>query len=919
MEPEIAAANPRLLQRDPAMPDVSRDEERRPSPDALLENAERETRGRLKIFLGAAPGVGKTYEMLMAGRAAIADGRDVVIGVVETHGRKETQALVDGFEVIPRKQVNYKDHRLEEMDLDTILARKPDLVLVDELAHTNAPGGRHPKRYMDVQEILGHDIDVYSTMNIQHVESLNDVVAQITKVRIRETVPDSVIDEADEVEVIDLTPVDLIKRLQEGKVYVPVTAKRAIENYFSPGNLTALRELALRRTAQRVDDQLLTHMRANAISGPWAAGDRVLVCVDEQARGPSLVRYARRLADRLRAPWMAVHVETQSSSRLSEADRDRMASTLRLASQLGGDAITLPGRDAAEEIARYARENNVTHIVTGKPYKPRWRELFEGSVSHDLIRSAGNISVHVISGTGDETPSAPRATGQAPKASFQIKPYLLSSAYVIGALAFGLLLSRVLDVHNIALVFLMAVLFSAVSVGLWPALFASVLSAGLLNFFFLEPLYTLVISDPESVIALGFFFGVAVIASNLTARVQRQAAAARQRARTTEDLYLFSKKLAGTGTLDDVLWATAFQVASMLKLRVVLLLPENGRIEVKAGYPPDDTLVDADIAAARWAWENNRAAGRGADTLPGAKRLYLPLRTGRMAVGVIGLDNDKQGPLLTPEQQRLLDALADQAAVAIERTQLAADVDRAKLAAEADRLRSALLTSISHDLKTPLASIMGAAGALKEFAPALADEARAELLSTVIDESERLNRFIANLLDMTRIESGAMEPNFALHDAGDIVGTALSRAKKIIGHHRTEVVIPPDLPMLRVDPVLFEQVLFNLLDNASKYAPEGTSIRIQAFADDGWVVLQVMDEGPGIPEEDLERVFDTFYRVRKGDQVSAGTGLGLSISRGFVEAMGGTITATRRPDRSGVIFTIRMPIPKETPKLEEHS
>jgi two-component system sensor histidine kinase KdpD len=439
----------------------------------------------------------------------------------------------------------------------------------------------------------------------------------------------------------------------------------------------------------------------------------------------------------------------------------------------------------------------------------------------------------------------------------------------------------------------------------------------MLNFFFLQPLYTLDISDPESVIALAFFFGVAVIASNLTARVQRQASAARQRARTTEDLYLFSKKLAGTGTLDDVLWATAFQIASMLKVRVVLLLPDHGTIEVKAGYPPDDTLDDADIAAARWAWENNRAAGRGADTLPGAKRLYLPLRTGRMAVGVIGLDSDKQGPLLTPEQQRLLDALADQAAVAIERTQLVADVDRAKLAAEADRLRSALLTSISHDLKTPLAAIMGAAGTLKEFAPALPIEARVELLGTVIDESERLNRFIANLLDMTRIESGAMEPNFAFHYVGDIVGTALSRARKIIGQHKTEVNIPPDLPMLRVDPVLFEQVLFNLLDNASKYAPEGSSLRIQAWTDEGWVILQVIDEGPGIPADDLERVFDTFYRVRKGDQVTAGTGLGLSISRGFIEAMGGTIKAERRIDGSGTIFTIRMPVPKETPNLEE--
>ena len=673
------------------MPEDSRLADNRPSPDALLDRAERETRGRLRIFLGAAPGVGKTYEMLMSGRARMADGLDVVIGVVETHGREETEALVEGFEVVPRRHVDYKGRQLEEMDLDAILARRPELVLVDELAHTNAPGSRHPKRYLDVQEILAQGIDVYSTLNIQHVESLNDVVAQITRVRVRETVPDSIIDRADDIEIIDITPEDLIKRLGEGKVYVPATAKRAIENYFSPGNLTALRELALRRTAQRVDEQLLTHMQAHAIPGPWAAGERVLVCIDEHPRGPSLVRYARRQAERLRAPWAALYVETSRAAGLSEADRDRLAATLRLAEQLGADVVTLPGQNVAEDIVRYAEANNVTHIITGKPHQPRWRDYFEGSVAHDLIREAGKISVHVVS--GEEHDAGPQSRGivLAQAARFDIWPYLLATVFVAVALGFGMLLARVLDVRNIALVFLMAVLTSAVTAGLWPAIFASVVSALAFNFFFLEPLYTLTISDPESVVALVFFFCVAIIASNLTVRVQRQAVAARQRARTTEDLYLFSKKLAGTGTLDDVLWATAFQIASMLKLRVVLLLPENGSIAVRAGYPPDDTLAEADIAAARWAWEHNRAAGRGADTLPGAKRLYIPLKTGRTAVGVVGLDNDKEGPLLTPEQQRLLDALADQAAVAIERIQLVADVDRAKLAAEADRLRSALL------------------------------------------------------------------------------------------------------------------------------------------------------------------------------------------------------------------------------------
>ncbi|WP_421593227.1 DUF4118 domain-containing protein [Shinella sp. M27] len=897
------------------MPDDRREIENRPSPDALLEHAQRETRGRLKIFLGAAPGVGKTYEMLMSGRARQADGVDVVIGVVETHGRKETEALVEGFEVIARRTIDYRGQTLEEMDLDAILERRPALVLIDELAHTNAVGSRHPKRYLDVQELLSHGIDVYSTLNIQHVESLNDVVAQITRIRVRETVPDSIVDRADDIEIIDITPEDLIKRLADGKVYVPKTAKRAVENYFSPGNLTALRELALRRTAQRVDEQLLNHMQAHAISGPWAAGERLLVCLGHGSNGASLVRYARRQADRLRAPWAVLHLDTPQAVSLPEEDKDRLAANMRLAEQLGAETVTLPALSLSRDIIAYANTNNFTHIVVGRPNGSRWRQLWQGSVTHDLIRYAGDISVHVISGDDREAqPTRGVKAAQAPK-PFRVKPYLLSVIFILLAILAGIALDQTLDVQNLALVFLMAVLAASVQGGLGAGLFASLLGALSFNFFFLEPRYNFTVRDPESIVALFFYLGVAVVASNLTAAVQRQAAAARQRARTTEDLYLFSKKLAGTGTLDDVLWATAFQIASMLKVRVVILLPEGGSVAVKAGYPPDDTLVDADIAAAKWAWEHNRPAGRGADTLPGAKRLYLPLRTGREAVGVIGLDNDRQGPILTPEQQRLFDALSDQAALAIERVQLVSDVDKARLAVETDRLRSALLTSISHDLKTPLAAIMGSADTLKGLGAQLDDEARRELLSTVIDESERLNRFIANLLDMTRLGAGAMEPNYAWHFAGDIVGTALSRAGKIVSHHKVEVHIPQTLPMLRVDPVLFEQVLFNLIDNAAKYAPEDTLIEIRGRQDGNALLLSVIDEGPGIPPDDIERIFDSFYRVRKGDHVRAGTGLGLSICRGFVEAMGGAITAANRTDRAGAVFTIRMPVSAEMPVL----
>ena len=489
-------------------------------------------------------------------------------------------------------------------------------------------------------------------------------------------------------------------------------------------------------------------------------------------------------------------------------------------------------------------------------------------------------------------------------------------AAVAVALGIDELIKPIVGIENVDLVFMTAIVAVAVRYGLLPSLFASVVASLCYNFFFLPPIYTFTITDPTNVAAFLIFIVMAVLVSNVAARVRTQAMAAIERARTTEALYAFSRKLAGVGTLDDVLWATAYQTALMLKVRVVLLLPENGMIAVRAGYPPEDTLDDADLAAARWAWEHNRAAGRGSDTLPGAKRLFLPMRTGRGAIGIVGIDSDKPGPLLTPDQRRQLDALIDQGALAIERVLLVEDVDRAKRSMEADRLRSALLTSISHDLKTPLAAILGAAGTLRQLSGALDDAAKADLLATIIDESERLNRFIANLLDITRLESGAIVPQTTLQDLGELVGSALARAAKILTHHRVDVELAADVPMLELDPVLFEQVLFNLLDNASKYAPADTTIRIRSWREAQSVCLQVLDEGVGIPPDDVERIFDKFYRAQKGDQVRAGTGLGLAISRGFVEALKGTITAANRADRTGAVFTIRLPIPAASQKLD---
>jgi two-component system sensor histidine kinase KdpD len=898
------------------MADQRSDSEQRPSPEALLAEAKREEKGRagrLKIFVGAAPGVGKTFEMLQSARAKLKEGVDVVVGVVETHGRKETEALLDGLEVLPRKPIVYVNRILSEFDIDAALKRRPGLILVDELAHTNIPGSRHPKRYQDVEELLDAGIDVYTTVNIQHIESLNDVVAQITRVRVRETVPDAILDRADAIELVDLTPDDLIQRLKEGKVYVPKQAERALRNYFSPANLTALRELALRRTAERVDEQLLEHMRARAIPGPWAAGERILVCVSEDPRSAGLVRYAKRLADRLHAPWTALCVETRRSLQLRGEERDRIAQTLRLAERLEGEAITIPAtaRNIADDVLNFAHKNNVTHIIIGKSTRSRWFEILHGSVVHDLVRRAGNISVHVIPGEEIAAePSTAKVVSAAASEPLDPLPYIVALVAVAAGLGVSKLVQPLFGLENVDLIFLTAIVGVAVRYGLWPSLLATVAASLSYNFFFLPPVHTFTITDPTNVAAFLLFTVVAVVVSNLAARGWSHTVAAQERLRAVESLYAFSRKLAGAGRLDDVLWATAYQIASMLKVRVVLLLPENGSIGVKAGYPPEDTLDEADLAAARWAWEKNRPTGRDSDTLPGAKWLFLPMRTSRGAIGILGISRDESGALIRAEQRRLLDALTDQGALAIERVHLVEDIDHARRIAETDRLRSALLTSISHDLKTPLAAVLGAAGALRDLTKSLDDDAKAELVATIIDESERLNRFIANLLDMTKLESGAVVPNAALQDIGEIVGSALQRASKILAKHRVEVEISPDLPMVNVDAVLFEQVLFNLLDNAAKYAAPETTVRIQSWQEQNSVKLQVLDEGDGIPAADLERIFDKFYRARKGDQIRAGTGLGLAISRGFVEALHGTITAANRTDRKGAVLTITLPIPK---------
>jgi two-component system sensor histidine kinase KdpD len=894
-----------------ALPD-----ETRPSPDALLKAAQKESRGKFKIFFGAAPGVGKTYEMLQAARQRQKEGVDVVVGVVETHGRAETEAQLAGLEVLPRREVEYKGRVLHEMDLDAILKRAPRLVLVDELAHTNAPGSRHTKRYQDVEELLAAGIDVYSTMNVQHVESLNDVVARITRIRVRETVPDSVVDSADEVELVDVTPADLIARLGEGKVYVREQAQRALKHYFSPGNLTALRELALRRTAERVDEQMLTYMREHAITGPWGAGERVIVCLDPGPDAANTVRAAKRTAAGLDAELIALYVETERHALLGDAEQARLAEATRLAEQLGAEVVRVPGRSVAEEILAFARSRNATRVVLGKSRRSRWFELRHGSVVDELVRSGSGLVVEVA--PSGELPSVPAAIDWLFGAPRTVGPYLEGVLTTAAATAVGVLIDRVVALSNISLVFVVPVLVAAARHGLVPSLWVSTLSVLSYNFFFLPPLYQLTIADPSNVVALFFFMFVAVAASALGTRTRAQAEAARREARTTADLYAFSRKIAGVVELDDLLWIVVTHLARLLGAEVAVLMPGNspqeaGRLGLTAAFPPDSEFGEGDLAAARWAWQADRPAGKGTDTLPGGRWLFVPIRTSRSAIAILGIharraDTQEARELGSGERQ-LLEAVGNQAAVAIERVALALDIDQARLGAERERLRSSMLTSVSHDLRTPLASIIGALSSLRSHAERYDEPTRAELVGTALSEAERLDRFVGNLLDMTRLDAGAIRPALEPVEVGDLVSTTLRRAGPILKDHAVVSTVAPGLPALSLDFVLAEQALFNLLDNAAKYAAAGGRIEIVARRDGGRVEIAVRDEGPGISPEALPHLFEKFYRADDGDRRRAGTGLGLAIARGFVEAQGGRIEARNRTDRPGAEFAVSYPVP----------
>jgi two-component system sensor histidine kinase KdpD len=886
----------------------------RPDPDALLarvkEEEARSKRGKLKVFFGASAGVGKTYAMLEAARRHVAEGWDVVIGWVETHGRQETAALLEGITAIPPLRYEHRGTQIAEFDLDAALARRPALLLLDELAHTNAPGARHAKRWQDVEELLDAGVDVHTTLNVQHIESLNDVVSRITGVAIRETVPDDVLDRADELELIDLPPDDLLQRLEEGKVYVPDKAQQAIRSFFRKGNLIALRELALRRTADRVDDQMRNYRRDHRIAQTWPAAERILVCIGPNPDSVQLIRAGRRMASGLHGEWMVVYVEVPGQ-RLSETDAHALADNLRLAEQLGARTAILSGHGVSAEVLAYAREHNVNKIVAGKPTHPRWRDRLRGSLVDELVRGSGEIDVYVISGDVDEGPRAPLPMRRERARARAYVPALLVVAFCT-LVSWGMF--PFFAASNLVMIYLLGVSFVALRYERGPAILASVLSVACFDFFFIPPHLTFAVTDTQYVVTFAIMLVVALLISNLASRVREQTEAARQRERRTAVLYAMSRDLAAARAADEVARLSARHVADAVSASAAVLLPRpDGHLVPLAGPDSAFTLEPRDQAVARWVLEHGRMAGLGTNTLPGAGALFLPITGTRGPVAVLGVRPPMPGDFTT-EQVHLLEALASQTAGALERAQLAEEAQHAQVDVETERLRNALLSSVSHDLRTPLAAITGAASTLLEDAEGMPGPTRQELTETIYEEADRLNRLVRNLLDMTRLQSGAVKVIKEWHPLEEIVGAALSRLETRLTGRSVSTRLADGLPLVPLDGLLVEQVLVNLLENAVKYTPAGSAIDVSAWVADGAAVVEVADRGPGLPAGNEERVFEKFYRA-ESKEVSGGVGLGLTICRAIVSAHGGRIWAENRAG-GGAAFRFTLPLEGTPPTVE---
>ncbi|WP_447979841.1 DUF4118 domain-containing protein [Candidatus Nitrospira bockiana] len=878
----------------------------RPDPDALLKRVQeeevRKTRGKLKIFFGATAGVGKTYAMLEAAHEQKREGVDVVIGMVVTHGRAETEELVKGLEPLPPRLVEHRGVQLKELDVDAALARRPTLVLIDELAHTNAPGSRHPKRWQDVEELLAAGMNVYTTVNVQHLESLNDVVAQITGIRVRETIPDSILEKADDVELIDLPPDDLLQRLKEGKVYVPEQAQQAIRHFFRKGNLIALRELALRSTAERVDQQMQVYRRDHAVPQTWPAAETILVCVNMKPRGAMLVRAARRMAAGLHAKWIALYVQTSRHLRLPDSERNRVVETLRLAEQLGAETVTLTSDHVSQEILTYARERNVTKIVVGKPVRARWKEWLVGSVVQDLVRNSGDIDIYVMTGeAGDSRPLQRHKVRQ--KINWML--YGKAAAVVSVFTALNWLLFPYFGVANLIMVYLLGVAFVATRWGLGPSILASVTSVAAFDFFFIPPYLTFAVSDTQYFVTFAVMLTIALLISRLTVRLHQEAFAAHQREKRTAVLYAMSRELAKHRKMTDLIAAASRHIHETFGSQVAFFLPDDtGRLVLQRTHNLFFEVAPKEKGVAQWVYEHGQQAGLGTDTLPGSAALYWPLVGTQGTVGVVAVRPPQEGHRLDLEQLHLLETLANQTAIALARARLAKQSHVAQVQAETERLRSTILSAVSHDLRTPLATITGAASTALSSLNGEKPEHIRQMLQAIYDEANRLDRLVRNLLDMTRLEAGAIDVKKEWHPIEEVVEGALTRMERRLEGRHINTHFASNLPLVPIDGVLIQQVLINLLENAIKYSEPGPPIDLSAWVEDDELVLEVADGGPGIPDGDEERIFQKFYR---GGRQEGGVGLGLTISRGIIDAHGGRIQAYNRA-RGGATFRISLPL-----------
>ncbi len=884
--------------------------DQRPNPDELLarlkEEEARAARGKLKIFFGASAGVGKTYSMLSAARQLAPQGIDVVIGIVETHGRKETEALLAGLERLPLKEIFYRGNVLKEFDIDAALARKPQLILVDELAHSNVAGSRHPKRWQDVEELLSEGIDVYSTINVQHIETLNDVVGGITGIRVWETVPDRVFDAADEVVLVDLPPDELLQRLKEGKVYLPHQAERAIQNFFRKGNLIALRELALRRTADRVDSQMIEYRRDKSVLPVWQTRDSLLACVGPGEGGDRIVRAAARIAAKFDVPWHAVYVETPELRRLSDHQRQRILKALKLAQETGAETASLSGSDTVDALIDYARDHNLSKVIVGREHEPGWRpwhrstadRIGERAPDLDVIQVARE---EVAAEKKRRTELTDESLLDRLKAPWQ--SFAMSALFCVLAMLVALPLHPALDLTNIAMLFLLAVVVSAARYGLGPAVAAAFLNVAAFDFFFVPPRLTFAVADAQYLLTFTVMLVVGLVTAKLTAGLKFQARVASRREHRVRALYEMSRDLSGALMPEQIAEiCQRFAHTGFDARAAIVLADEHDRLREPLDIPGG--VPEVDLAICQWAFEHGAEAGYGTDTLPGSPLLYIPLKTPMRTRGVLVLEPRHPRRLMTPEQHRLLDTFARLIAIAIERLHYVEVARVTTVQMESERLRNSLLSAISHDLRTPLSALVGLADSMLLTQPPPSAQ-QLEITASMREEALRMNAQVNNLLDMARLQAGAVKLNRQWQPLEEVVGSALKAMAAALVRHSVAVSLP-ELPLLEFDAVLIERVLVNLLDNAIKFTPPGSHIEIGAApGEDDTVDIWVEDNGPGLPPGREEEIFKKFERGQK-ESATPGVGLGLTICRAIVQAHGGTIRAENRA-YGGARFIFSLP------------